>query len=99
MDESSGELKRYFNEQSKYWDWPYDEWHEVVYLGAKIDNWKNVAETVLYTFEFKDGKVKQKHVRALDFAKKMEIYDEGSHLEMRRWKEGKNTKYDVKLID
>lgn len=103
MEENGKNLMEYVKEQSKYWTWPPNEYHEVVFLGYdRVQfrfNAKTEVPTIRYYFRFVNGQQKPIDVRSLVFARKMSQYQSGDCLRIRRNEIGDNRyEYEVSKI-
>jgi hypothetical protein len=104
MGKSAENLRNYIVGHKKFWDWPPDVEHKVIYLGAEQTTFKNQscpsADVIRYHFQLDDGRKLAYDVKSLAFAGKMAVFNEGDCIRIKRITIGlKKYDYNVSLIE
>ncbi len=85
---------------SRFWTWPPNEHHLVVFLGYETTDFEveinRKVQTVQYYFQLANGMKKSRAVRSISFAGMMAQFKSGDQLKVRRNKLS-NGKYDYEV--
>ncbi len=101
MEKDGEKLKEYVSMNSRFWTWPPNEYHQVIFLGYEMTDFEveisKKVQTVQYYFRFANGMEKSRAVRSIVFAGMMAQFKSGDCLKLKRIKIGKN-KYEYEVF-
>ena len=88
METDGKKLIEYVSMNQRFWSWPSNEFHAVVFLGFEMTEFEfksgNKVPTVRYYFQLANGTEKPCDIRSLTFAGMMAQFKSGDQLKIRR---------------
>jgi len=104
METDGKKLTEYVSKNQRYWEWPPNENHQVIFLGYETTKFKFESgiqvPTIRYYFRLINGMEKPIDVRSTALAKMMAQFKSGDCLTLKRTLIGeKKYKYEVSKIE